>query len=665
MSAQGGVNDTQPLNAGQEWVYYPRRTLTAPYLPDVIARGAAFQFLPGTTAVSPTTLASFAGTGWPGSQTFLLKVKPGSGSPVLPTSGNKFTLSVRAPKASITTVRLSSYFASPDLNLMTLWNWLEQAGLGTSTLSSLIVSGRHWMFTPHREIDIVHAVRQPLLPPELPTVTPSRSVADTFALIDGNIPFDPQSTQRMDILAAWMEPFDDGVNPKGSVELQGNSRVGELDIALGSPSTVALKAMRHDFGDTKHRNVDYEARATSRFLEYFAQYTTVTLSGTTPVTIDSSGLAQGATIVTDTTTALAYQSGVDFLEDDAAGTIARIATGAMPNPATVDVQYVTSPVTRSSLEPAASPPTPQGTPANIPSSARPAPPTVAFIVPAFEWVKGKTTTKIKSARAGNILRVYLERPWWSSGEDEQLGVIVGDPPPGTVLPSEVAPLVTRYGRDPLFVAGAVSAKPSLSDFFNTVDTQTGVLLAEQIGTTPWVDVAGHAVGWDNAHKLWYADVVVFAGASYWPFIRLALVRYQPNSLSGVEVSRVVQADFAQLAPDRSATLTFPTTTSVKLSVSGVSFSVTAYEETPAMTAAVETVRPGVSDPELQWVQTGAAVSLSHTTSGGVTTWTGLVNLPAVRGSQPMRILIAESEQYPQIESGDATERVTYFDAIEI
>jgi hypothetical protein len=136
-------------------------------------------------------------------------------------------------------------------------------------------------------------------------------------------------------------------------------------------------------------------------------------------------------------------------------------------------------------------------------------------------------------------------------------------------------------------------------------------------------------------------------------------------LSGVEVSHVVQADFAQLAPDRSATLTFPTTTSVKVTVSGAGYSTNAYDQIPAMTAVAETVQPGVSDPELQWLQTGAGVSLTATTSGGVTTWTGVVNLPAARGSQPMRILVAESEQYPQLESGDATERVTYFDAIEL
>jgi hypothetical protein len=666
VSGQGGLSDTQPLNAGQEWIYYPGSTLTAPYLPDVIARGAAFQFLPGTTAVSPTTLGSFVGSPWPGSQSFLLEVKPGSGAPVLPSSSNQETLTVLAPKASITTVRLSSHFSSGDLGKMLLWNWLSAAGLATPALKAAVLSGQHWMFTPYREIVIVHAVQQPLLAPTLPTVTPTRLPAATYTTIDGDIGFDAPSSQRLDVLAQWTEPFDDGVNPVGSVELAGNGRVGELDIALGSPDTVALSAMRHDFGDTKHRIVYYEARATSRFLEYFASYTSATLTGTTPVTIDAAGLAPGATIVTDATTSVSYQSGVDFVEDDTTGTIARIPGGAIASPTTVDVQYVVPPVTRSSIEPGTTPPTPLGAPASIPSSARPSPVEIAYVLPAFEWISNTTSTKVKSARAGNILRVYLQRPWWSSGEDEQLGVLVAHPPLGTVLPDPLLPLVTRYGRDPLFVSGAVSPNPSVSDFFNGVDSQDGVLLAEQQGTTPWVDVVGHAVNWDPTHKLWYADVVVFAGASYWPFIRLALVRYQPNSLPGFEVSPVTQADFAQLAPDRAATLTFPTPTSVHVVVSGVSFSGNASGTPPLMTAWVEQAQPGVTDPELKWVLAGApTVTLAGTTVSGTTTWKGTLPLPIPRGSQPLRIAIAEAEQYPIVEASDANDRITYFDAIPI
>jgi hypothetical protein len=161
-------------------------------------------------------------------------------------------------------------------------------------------------------------------------------------------------------------------------------------------------------------------------------------------------------------------------------------------------------------------------------------------------------------------------------------------------------------------------------------------------------------------------VVVFAGASYWPFIRLALVRYQPNSLPGFEVSPVTQADFAQLAPDRAATLTFPTPTSVHVVVSGVSFSGNASGTPPLMTAWVEQAQPGVTDPELKWVLAGApTVTLAGTTVSGTTTWKGTLPLPIPRGSQPLRIAIAEAEQYPIVEASDANDRITYFDAIPI
>lgn len=38
--------------------------------------------------------------------------------------------------------------------------------------------------------------------------------------------------------------------------------------------------------------------------------------------------------------------------------------------------------------------------------------------------------------------------------------------------------------------------------------------------------------------------------SYYPFIRLALARYQPNSISNAHLSRVVLTDFVQVANDR-------------------------------------------------------------------------------------------------------------------
>ena len=60
---------------------------------------------------------------------------------------------------------------------------------------------------------------------------------------------------------------------------------------------------------------------------------------------------------------------------------------------------------------------------------------------------------------------------------------------------------------------------------------SGLLLAEVPDATLKIDVAGHEVNYDAERQLWYCDMQIDAGNTYYPFIRLALVRYQPNSLS--------------------------------------------------------------------------------------------------------------------------------------
>jgi hypothetical protein len=65
-----------------------------------------------------------------------------------------------------------------------------------------------------------------------------------------------------------------------------------------------------------------------------------------------------------------------------------------------------------------------------------------------------------------------------------------------------------------------------------------------------VDVAPHDVYFDDERKLWYCDIEVTWGAAYFPFIRLALARYQPVALHGAHLSNVVLADFMPLVPDR-------------------------------------------------------------------------------------------------------------------
>jgi hypothetical protein len=65
-----------------------------------------------------------------------------------------------------------------------------------------------------------------------------------------------------------------------------------------------------------------------------------------------------------------------------------------------------------------------------------------------------------------------------------------------------------------------------------------------------VEIAPHDVHYDADRRLWYCDIEVNQGASYWPFIRLALARYQPVAIEGTHLSEVVLADFMPLAADR-------------------------------------------------------------------------------------------------------------------
>ena len=193
---------------------------------------------------------------------------------------------------------------------------------------------------------------------------------------------------------------------------------------------------------------------------------------------------------------------------------------------------------------------------DVPSSARPLPPDIRYVVPTFSWDRQATTNTKTEVRGGNALRVYLSRPWYSSGPDELLGVVLwpeSAPGPPTDAQREAdKAFITQWGLDPIWAAGSLEPMPPAWVFPAAVRQAASLTLQE---TPQQVDVAGHAVGYDPDRQLWYCDIQVINPSAYTPFVRLALARYQPHSIPGVELSHVVLADFAQLAPDRSAALT--------------------------------------------------------------------------------------------------------------
>jgi hypothetical protein len=189
------------------------------------------------------------------------------------------------------------------------------------------------------------------------------------------------------------------------------------------------------------------------------------------------------------------------------------------------------------------------------NSARPDTPKYLYALPVFEWSSPPGTPGVvKRRRAGGGLRIYLERPWFSSGDGELLGIVfqegtnflnLNDP-----LNETLRPLVTFWGADPIWDGNPAPEQATKANFKNASDDGIGKLLFEDPQTV--VSVVGYKVDFDPERRLWFADVRIDTGDAYWPFVRLALARFQPHSIDGAFVSKIVRADFIQLPPERRA-----------------------------------------------------------------------------------------------------------------
>lgn len=645
------------------------------YLPDPMAYGATLRFFDpdGVEVTQPKQFPFYpsASTAWPNLQLFQLTLQEDP--------NNKFTVSpgatelvVTLPRGTYVDVLLSSY-VNPALSttqLTQLWGilgWAQNYKLGNSGLANLARQGQFWMITPYRKLRLVHAVQQPAGPPGVPKFTPpnllnvSRQGGATYATLFGNILYHGASTARLDILAAWEEPVDDpGTDPYNPLPVRDGQPWDKNGVCTTSPppssphtlcpsgsdtppsppisgggvhqsqhvvnftdldsgfvpsetSALSFSGDKHEFGDTKRRLVRYTVAATTSHLEYLPDQVWKNQQGQ-PI-LDANGLP---------------------------GAIVRYANDDELTDPSDNTSWVTV--------------------LDIPSSARPDKPKILYVVPTFgwlrqggaEWPNPNSASTLESQRFGGGLRVYMERPWYSSGFGEQLGVVLwtGGSPGNLTPPDYLKPLVTQWGMDPIWSSNPVSLL-GLKDFVGGVKSYQ-VQLAER--PNDQVLVVPYDVAFDSHRNLWYADIQI-ASPSYYPFIRLALVRYQPNttpSTPDIHISPVVLADFAQLTPDRTVTvLTTSNQKTLQVTVAGV-FPAEGTQSLPnTIYVYVQTPILGVSDPDspdgigpLGWsTAPNSAVQLLAQSGNTGTVYTGPITLKEARGTTPYRLLIAEYE-YP-------------------
>ena len=449
------------------------------------------------------------------------------------------TLFIPLPKAICATLRLSIKPTRQALKLLGVWNWLNPTQ--QSALQKRALDGQHWMLTPWRTIELVHAVQRPLITPKIQKMTVGRGSGDTFAVPHFLSTCSIKSTDHLDLLAEWNEPVEDLAQKIGANRARNDhafavkitdeqSYTGTPDFLLEGIDLVRAGGAFHDrvarkvheFNDTRYRRIEYWLDATTKFREFMpANLLTEVVNGQTQTT-DKHIKVTGKKVRTW-----------------------------------------------------------------IPSSAPPPAPEVLYVVPTFGWVRTSDSSRKSSWRRGGGLRVYLNRPWNVSGYGEMLAVVIpsaaftGNPnvkPPAQPLKN----FVTQWGNDPIWLSPFVAGECPKSANFPLARTApdpggkwlpTFAPAAEADQQAPFeiknlqhpdaasvkpeflVNIAPHDVYYEAERRLWYCDIEVTWGASYYPFIRLALARYQPTSVPSAYLSKIVLADFMPLVSDRWLTVT--------------------------------------------------------------------------------------------------------------
>jgi hypothetical protein len=687
--AQITADRGRPIGEGQ-YVVHDTDTLRLPYLPEPYATGVSLVFYEaGAPHVLPEPRALQAVSvpypgDWPSLQPLRLVVEPGD---VLGAQVVDHVVRVQLPPGEQVRVAVSSTLDVRALDRFGLWRshlasvvdpadgYTTDEVIAAAALMRAASSGWTWWLTPSTDVRLVHAVPEPVRPPALSALSlflrpPGRSVAALSGLVD--VP--GSSTDTVVVTASWTETVDDvtastpQVATKSDVVVRSpvaeRERTGVLflyDFLPTGPLAQALGGigfhrMLQTFEDTHYRRVTYVPTGTTRFAEFFSP--------------------------------------------------AEIPAEPTPGEAVV---------------------------LDIPSSARPAAPLVLDSVPLLRWeslAEPDDPFAWRRVRRSGV-RLWLARPWFSSGDGELLGVLVfdtdewvqgGDGTWTRQAKAFQAPdgATSLWAADPIVQHGGGTSNPTVPPLL-TVDqlildiVETGA--SESVGIRPplhgavlggrdrgWPDGPGNPVAVDAAVPLrdvrghpavrvlayqpefdedtgrWFVDVGLQETPALWPFVRLAVARYQPQSIEGCSLSPVALSSWVQPLPTRTLTVSRPDVGHVQVTLSGVvswlrfdphggpglpgdqlsadsptgdaATRASRLQQSRTVRASVQQRAAGAGDLEWELVSASVLLAVSVEEAGGFrATWTGSVVLPAgsVGLRQPgtaasdWRVLVEEHE----------------------
>ncbi|MEM6726362.1 MAG: hypothetical protein AAF598_20130, partial [Bacteroidota bacterium] len=435
----------------------------------------------------------------------------------------------------------------PYMQLITPTSTKVKQGIDLTKLKEHVLNGGHWMFTPKRKYRLTHAIHQPYEKPVIDFINTNRGSGSVSVDLSHQVTVHGFSTEKIDIVAKWEDPVDDlskdcweSIPQKQQVA----ARTIKYNDTTESYKDPYKRHINHKFGDTKARRVDYTAIGATRYREYFFNL-------------------------------------VDKADND--------ANFNFPITRTSDPKVVI-----------------------IKSSARPSIPKVEYMIQLNAWDNQEQPDAQVHTRLGGMFRVYLKRPWFSSGAGELLGVCLYPTDltqisslPNTTFAVNLDPLdpiYTRWAHDPIsYPKSNISHFPRVNNFDLYAAKAQGLEIEDFPNRK--VDVVGYPVQFDGAKQLWYADIKVnHPNGEYFPFLRLNLCRFQPDSIAVGDktingqtifydhhLSKIVKPDFVQLMPEKQSSIKLASKTNFEVRLSGPVFYENVYTKTTCLSMVEITV----------------------------------------------------------------------------
>lgn len=684
-------------------IYVPQSaTARAPWLRDPLVAGVIVRPKTGFLPLLSKRAAEWSALGvpaWPAHLGRLIDGVPVAGALAdIQGSGDRWRVLV--PPGFRVVVELNSTPGANAANVLAYIAYLDERIALNDTPVPLahwirqreaVLAGDHALVSPRRALTVLHAVRTPKAPEWRGDADPlsdgtqlarEREPDETFLQFDARAAYHPHETGKIEVLAKWAE-WDDRPGtgapirrtfeavafefkpPKPTSDTPFDDEVGVGRAPLSAGQTILLHAHRHDFGDTKHRELEYRLRATSAHVRHFVERKVVSGQRNEPILIDARGIVEDTVEVRPMDPSGVPQEplGSQVIVNAEDGTI--VWPKEVPDETgDLEVTFAAGPVVAVGAKLAQR--------AN--STRTPPAPEIVEILPLFDWQRSAhnglgTTPTIVSTLNGGWFRVYLGRPWYVTGDDEVLGIVTAS---NASLngPAEHRQAgfdkLSRLARDPLFL----SSNPSNQyGYFTAADVLNGLPSTDGLAPPASASFAFDDVGatggiacvpveFDTTRGLWFADIRINTKSAYWPFLRPSFCRFQGRTIvrpsAGVgRYSPVVLGDWLQLPPKRKTTVTRNINSPfVDISVVGHSMFSSEAGGGPAkedlhggpttMQVIVEKKNLNVSDPLLGWSENSRT---TMTTDGALTAdgfkWTTRLALP--QNNTQYRFVIEESQ----------------------